>query len=356
MDPKNKILFVMHSMFYGGAEYQVRNIARRCSENGFQVFYALEDRGDFSSNKKSDDGYFHMNLGKRPLVLAMFIFYIKMFFFLLKKNVNIVFLYEKYGLLSIPIFKLFGIKVVYSERNSGEWVVKRFIYRILLKLCNATTCNSSIAKQVMDAKLNRNTLKINNFVEIPSLKFWGRKNENRLIILLPARISPEKNQLFVINALLSQNFPFAMELILAGKVDDERYEEKIKSCIKEKKGKCTVSFVGFNPNKDEMYENCDMVILPSLSEGTPNVVLECFARRKVILASDIPQNKELFSDDAFLFNPTDDQMFCEKIINCRYLDKDVLNDKIQKNFEFVQRNFGVEMSVNRYVDLFEKLL
>ncbi len=60
-----------------------------------------------------------------------------------------------------------------------------------------------------------------------------------------------------------------------------------------------VTFMGW-VDSEEIWRNSDLLLFPSLHEGAPNAVLEALARQVPVLASDIPEHRELLSCDQLL--------------------------------------------------------
>lgn len=355
----------MHSRVYGGAEYQVGLIAKACSEQGFECYYALEERTSEIKREidleKKDSRIVHMNLGTRSLIIAMILFYMKMFVFLMTHKINVAFIYEKYGILIIPLLKVFGLKIVYSERNSGEWIVKRFIYRLLLNRCVYLMCNSDYAYETMKKKLKPRIFKINNYINVPTDvdKRQSLMEKKHVSVLIPARISPEKNQKVVLQAMCEK--PLGMnrnvDFVFAGKVDDDEYKRELDLFLqKMDTTSCSIQFLGFIEDKNLMYSKCDVVVLPSFSEGTPNVVLECFARKIPVIASNIPQNKILFENDDFLFDPNDSQSFLKAMDKMMSSSSSEIDEFVLRNHEFVKNNFGWASGPMKYVELFNSMI
>jgi glycosyltransferase involved in cell wall biosynthesis len=54
-----------------------------------------------------------------------------------------------------------------------------------------------------------------------------------------------------------------------------------------------LSFLGFVPDMQSFYRACDVLVLPSSSEGSPNFVLEAMAMRKALVLATIPPLLEL---------------------------------------------------------------
>ena len=68
-----------------------------------------------------------------------------------------------------------------------------------------------------------------------------------------------------------------------------------------------VRFLGYVADMPAFYASCDIIVLPSRSEGFPNVVLEAMAMRRALIVSNTPGALEVVSDgrEALVF-PTGD--------------------------------------------------
>jgi glycosyltransferase involved in cell wall biosynthesis len=64
-----------------------------------------------------------------------------------------------------------------------------------------------------------------------------------------------------------------------------------------------VDFLGMVQDVRTFYASCDLLVLPSRSEGSPNVVLEAMAMKLPVVASDSTATREVVTDlrDGFLF-------------------------------------------------------
>jgi glycosyltransferase involved in cell wall biosynthesis len=64
-----------------------------------------------------------------------------------------------------------------------------------------------------------------------------------------------------------------------------------------------VDFLGMVQDVRAFYASCDLLVLPSRSEGSPNVVLEAMAMKLPVVASDSTATREVVTDlrDGFLF-------------------------------------------------------
>lgn len=130
---------------------------------------------------------------------------------------------------------------------------------------------------------------IPNGVEIPNAKTmerapWGSSiPQNSRVLLYFGRIHPKKGLATLIEGWvqISAN-AHGWVLAIAG-WDQGGHVDELRALSN--RLKTSVHFAGpqFGPQKDAAYANADAVILPSLSEGLPLVVLEAWAHRRPVL-------------------------------------------------------------------------
>jgi glycosyltransferase involved in cell wall biosynthesis len=79
-----------------------------------------------------------------------------------------------------------------------------------------------------------------------------------------------------------------------------------------------IRFVGFRRDLQDIFQAMDMLILPSHSEGLPNVVLEAFSFGKAVVATSVGGVPELVEDgqNGILVPPGNPQSLAEAIIRC----------------------------------------
>lgn len=252
------------------------------------------------------------------------------------------------GLLFVPMMKKQGCYTIFNERNGGSGITKHFFQRKLLKLCDKLVCNSNSAAQVMERRLHRDVEVINNGIAEGNV--GERIPGECLEILVPARISRVKNQELVLRAIGKLEGSLKVNVTFAGVVEDENYHKEL-TCLCGEMGLQNVCFTGFISNMDAYYENSDLVILPSLEEGTPNVMLESFMNKKIMLASDIPMNAEHMTDKRFLFPLQREDKLAEKILEITRLTAEEKERVCSRNYDYVNRNFNLEKMGQRYIEI-----
>ena len=74
-----------------------------------------------------------------------------------------------------------------------------------------------------------------------------------------------------------------------------------------------IEFIGWQEDLTPLLLSSQVLLHPALYEGSPNIVLEALARGLAVLASDIPELRELLKSDSLLFNPHQAQRLAEQL-------------------------------------------
>jgi len=114
-----------------------------------------------------------------------------------------------------------------------------------------------------------------------------------------------------------------------------------------------VFFAGMKkPEEIPLWMNaCDVLVLPSLNEGLPNVLSEAMACGKPVVATNIAGTPEIVNNDVgYLVKPKDSGDLAKKIILA--LNKKWDKKKLLKR----AKDFSVTASVEKTVEVYNKLL
>jgi glycosyltransferase involved in cell wall biosynthesis len=119
------------------------------------------------------------------------------------------------------------------------------------------------------------------------------------------------------------------------------------------------SFVlaGFRPDLDKFLPFLDLTVLPSHTEGMPNVVLESFAAGVPVVATAVGGTPEVVEDGAsgFLVPPGDGEALAERVCDALACEDD-LRDMGLHGRQCVVDRFGFVTQAERYLELFDELL
>ncbi|MFA0823674.1 MAG: glycosyltransferase family 4 protein [Methanomethylovorans sp.] len=139
-----------------------------------------------------------------------------------------------------------------------------------------------------DINVNRNT---NQFREKYGLN-------NKIIILYVGGLIARKGISYLIDAMQNVSHNSAL-IIVGGELKGHQgYKQQLLDKLSEKNISNVVFMGRVNESTlREAYMEADMLVLPSLSEGLPTVLLEAMSYKKPIIASNIPGNSDLITNN-----------------------------------------------------------
>jgi len=163
-----------------------------------------------------------------------------------------------------------------------------------------------------------NGLDTDKFSPMPKLQQRGRVNlpKDNQVILFIGNLKPVKGLTYLLGAFnaIRKNNGNNIRLVLVGDGKQrQELEAKVASFGMEK----DVSFMGMRPHAEvPLWLNAsDVLCLPSLHEGMPNVVLEALACGIPVVATNVGGIPEIIEENAngFLVPPQDSKILAEKL-------------------------------------------
>jgi len=144
---------------------------------------------------------------------------------------------------------------------------------------------------------------------------WNVSRDERMILSV-GRLSPEKGHNYLIDAvsmIVSTSPQLRLKVLIAGSGPSER---KLKEQVNKKGLHERVELVGQCSDIKGLFSIADLFVLPSLSEGSPNVLLESMAARVPIVATEVGGVPELVKDreSAILVPPADSESLKKAMI------------------------------------------
>lgn len=355
-----KVLIIMPELYYGGAEKQFRylidglskytNIELTvCIEQSYGA--KLKNEGVEFENKHENVDFLHMKglnakQGKIYKLKSAVVLFFKLYKKLKKISPDVILGYGPLYSAILPLLKKKQRMVILGERCDGKY--SDVLTRHTTKCADLIIANSRAATEYMQEHGYKNVKCITNGIELANVKnVTQAEKRDTFIIFMPARVSEVKNQKQVIEALKLIH-DFKCEVIFAGEIQDESYYEVCKALIEEDEN---IKFIGAVANIEDYYNMCDIVVLPSRFEGTPNVILEGFAYRRVCIASDIIMNKDVIRNSKLMF-PLDNPQKMAEVIECVYnMSKEIRNKIINDNYDYLLQNYSVDKMVEKYVEV-----
>ena len=143
----------------------------------------------------------------------------------------------------------------------------------------------------------------------------------------------------------------------AGMHGSDAYKQDMESLV-DKLGlrpRCIV--IGNQKDVERLYGACDVTVLPSLFEGTPNVLLESMACRVPVVATDVSDNKIIVPDGVvgFVVPLGDDAAMADRIERL-LIDPDLKIRMGTQAREWVLREFSCAQLASKTAEVYEQAL
>ena len=188
-----------------------------------------------------------------------------------------------------------------------------------------------------------------NSVNVKKISF-----QDPLQILFPARLIREKGIIELLIAFKSLlNEGFNINLILAGNIDKgNKSSLKLKE-IKELKKIKNLKILGHVNNMRDLYDQCDIVILPSWREGLSKTLIEAGAMSKPVITTNVPGCKDIIDHGVNgILVPVNDPKSIELAIKFYAVNKNLslkfgrnLRKKIEKIYDHKKIN---KLTIDKY--------
>ena len=358
-----KLLIMMPELYHGGAEKQFRSLIQGIDKSKYSIY--VIDEGMFDGSKEFNAQFMNSNPevdfislnglhalnGKMLRWFSTILLMLKMvpIIFRIKPDIGIV--YTTVDMKILPLLKVLKTTTVFSERNSGIYGPAFFRRNnMFYKSANHIICNSMLAYQHMSIKYP-NVSYIPNGIDYHEM-IKKKKNE-RFIIMIPARIARVKNQIIALKAIdILKDDSILLRII--GGVEDQDYYNELARFVRECKLEKNVEFVSYTDNIIVEYERCDLVILPSQSEGFSNVILESYMYGRECLLSRIEMNTSIASQNQRFFEIDDYKTLAQLIMEIMNLTDEEIQIECIQNHQYVVENFSMKTMLERYQYLLQE--
>ncbi len=157
---------------------------------------------------------------------------------------------------------------------------------------------------------------IYNGIDTFIFKKMERKSNQRPTVVMVARIDPLKDIETYIKtcAKVKEEIPNVL-FKLYGPIVDKDYFELCHKMYETLELKENFEFSGLTNNPSLAYNEGDVVMLTSISEAFPFVVIEAMACEKVVVSSDVGGTKEVLEGFGSVIRPKDIEGFSDAIVN-----------------------------------------
>jgi glycosyltransferase involved in cell wall biosynthesis len=174
------------------------------------------------------------------------------------------------------------------------------------------------------------------------------------VVGVVGRLNPEKGQLVFLKAFRSvlKIFPDVKALIIGDGQDRRNLEDYCKQNGMDG----NVVFTGYQENMANFYQVLDILVLPSLSEGLPNAVLEAMSFGVPVVAASVGGVPEvIYDENGVLVPPGDHEALADRMT--KLLRNDQLRQALGvKGRNSLYPNFSPSYRAQQIVELYKDLL
>jgi len=261
------------------------------------------------------------------------------------------------NLYCILVCKIFNVTIVTRSNSSPSgWSknkLKQSIYKYFLKMADGVMVNSYEFKSQMKRYFNVNTKCIYNPLNKKEILSQSKKktekifnNNKSLKIINIGRFVDQKDQMTLLKALNLIKDKINFEAVIIGK---GKLKNSLLNFINSNDLKKKIKIISFKENPYNYIKQSDILILTSIYEGLPNVLLEALVLKKFIISSDCPTGPKeilLHGKGGLIFKRQNYNQLSKKIIF--YNKNKILCKKLLQNSYNAINRFDYDKNLNEY--------
>lgn len=324
---KKRILCVLENLAQGGAERQLIGLATMLAKDGHDVRIITYHSDCFYKYLLTGSGvsYEYVDRARNKLLrIPIITRYIRQY----APDVVVAFLRTPSVITCCAKFLLRNFKLIVSERNTNQGIsfsekLKFFLYRAADYVVPNSYSQTAFLKHHCK-RLAKKIVTITNFTDTDYFLPTTREGNSILKIACVGRICKQKNVKRLIEALRKVvDIGLQLQVNWYG-LEIQPYLDECVELIK-KHGLEQVFY--FHVQVDDVrtvYQESDVLMLPSIYEGFPNVVCEAMSCGLPILCSDVCDNRRIVRDkeNGILFDPYSINDITSAIISFSELNKE----------------------------------
>jgi glycosyltransferase involved in cell wall biosynthesis len=254
----------------------------------------------------------------------------------------------------------------WTEHNWRDRFYSR-VDQLILRYADVCIAVSKGMKQIAVAKgvpADKITV-VHNWVDAEQIQASAQRHatsrnslgvgDTDIVILVPARLSPEKGHEHIIEAFerLVPKYPH-LKALFAG---TGFYGEHLAESIRQRGLESHIRLLGFRSDIHALMALADWIALPSFKEGLPLSLLEAMALRKPIIATNVSGVPEVVQPgvNGFLVPPGDWQALAT-VIEETITSRDLAAKFGNRGYQIVTTRFSPQSQIPKIVKVYEDVL
>ena len=349
-----KILCMLENIGQGGAERQLIGLATMLAKEENEVKIIIYDADFFYLPLIRGTGVECVYLPKAknkfrriPIITN----YIKQY----KPDIVVAFLRTPSILSCLAKRKLHNFKLIVSERNTTQQItfadrIKFYLYKYADYVVPNSYSQQDFIRMYFP-ELASKTITITNFTDTDY--FYPAvfvSSSDYLHIICVGRVCAQKNVKIFIDAIRK-----VTDMGLAIKVDwyGLAFHPYFEECLKRLKLMHLENAFHFHQETSDIrtvYQNANVLILPSIYEGFPNVICEAMSCGLPVLCSNVCDNGRIVRDgvNGYLFAPQEVDDIVDSITKFAKLRKVEIESMRRKSREFALADFSMVAFFDKY--------
>ncbi|MEM3063260.1 MAG: glycosyltransferase family 4 protein [Nitrososphaerota archaeon] len=280
-----------------------------------------------------------------------------------RKKVNtVIFFLGAAFLLPMLVTKIFRKKTTIVITGSSSRSIKEvsivgaFFYPIMVLekinylLSNKIVCYSENLIQEFNLKryINKISIAPHHFLNFAKFKIEKEFNSRNNLVGYVGRLSEEKGVINLVKAIpeVLKQKP-NLEFLIIG---DGLLRKTLEKFIKRNRLDDKVRILGWIPHENipDYLNELKMLVLPSYTEGLPNVMLEAMACGAIVLATPVGAIPAIIKDGetGFLIEDNSPESIAKNIL--RVLNHPSLSEIVKAARKLIEEEYTFESAVNRY--------
>ena len=376
IDPESgrvaRVFHFVESFNLGGTEHQAAEVARRMNSQQYRVTVGcLSQSGPFlESVRQAGIPVVEFHPGGALLSLRGMYQLVRLAWFLRRGKFDVIHTHDVYStLMGVPAAWLARIPlIVSSRRDLGRWwwytPRNKKILKFVQHLGRVVVANSAAVRDYVIkeegyspefVKIIRNGVDVEPFLTAspsPEKFFPDLSNKSKLIAVIANMNVETKGHVDLIEAASIVCRTHAESRFLL--VGDGRERPSLERKVDELKLRDRVSFLGRREDVPNLLRCCALSVLPSWTEGLPNVVLESMAAGVPVVATRICATEEIIEDGVhgLLVPRREPRALAESILRILH-DGELAERLARAGRERVRACFSFERTVSELRRLYE---
>ena len=350
-----RIVQIIDSLETGGAEKMAVNYANALADKiEFSALVATRSEGLLLEQLSDKVSYLFINKKKKIDLRAI----LKLRKFIKSNNIGVIQAHSSSFFIAVLIKIIYPkVRIIWHDHYGISQNLKSRKSQVLkfssVLFSGIISVNNALKTWAKDYLKCSDVIYLSNFILEPTISandFQLHGKDGKRIVCV-ANLRAQKNHDLLIDGAseIHKKFPdWTFHLI--GKDFNDSYSEKLYAKVNDLKLADTIFFYGAINNPQVVFEQCEIAVLTSLSEGLPLVILEYGMFSLPVIATNVGETSKIIpsSNQGLVIesnNLNEFVFFLDKLIT----EKE-LRENVGKNlYSHVKENFSERIILNEYI-------